>query len=317
MASFLFTYPQSLTRVLPGWFKNAHLPSLQALSDSYTLTAAATSRQESADQVGEYYKIKTFGGPDSAEQLARDEDVDLVVVAIKTPLHKQTAMHAVDAGKSVFLEWPLGNGLEEAIQLADAAKKNGIRTMIGLQARQDPAIRKAKELLDGGKIGKILSTNMIGYGGSWGAQVPQRDAYTLDKKNGTTITSVPFGHFVDALVYLLGDFESLSAYKATTRTQTTIEGTGETVRGTAEDQLVVQGQLKSGALAAVHYKGGQQVPGTEGLVWEIEGEEGIITFKASGVGHIQVSPRGLPLKSVSNLLSIVDLPEALPERRAS
>jgi predicted dehydrogenase len=260
------------------------------LGDSYKLTAAATSRQESADEVGKHYSIKSFGGRDSAEQLARDEDVDLVVVAVKAPLHKQVAMPAINAKKAVFMEWPLGNGLKEALELAEAATKNGIRTMIGLQARQDPAIRKAKELLDQNKIGKILSTNLIGYGGSWGAQVQQRNAYTLDEKNGATMLTIPFGHFVDALVYLLGDFSSLSAYKATRRTETTIVETGEKIKGTAPDQLVVQGELTSGALATCHYKGGFQAPGSEGLVWEIEGEDGIITFKAEGVGHVQVSP---------------------------
>ncbi|KAJ9117081.1 hypothetical protein QFC24_006540 [Naganishia onofrii] len=272
-----------------GWFKNAHLPALQALSNSYTLTAAATSRQESADQVAEHYHIKSFGGSNSAEQLAQDADVNMVVVSVKTPLHKQIAMHAVNAKKAVFVEWPLGIGLQEAIELAEAAKANGIRTMIGLQARQDLAIRKAKQLLDQKKIGNILSTNLIGYGGSWGAQVQQRDAYTLDEKNGTTMITVPFGHFVDALVYLLGEFDSLHAYRATTRTGSTIAETGEKIKSTAPDQLVVQGQLKSGALASVHYKGGAQVPGTEGLVWEIEGDEGIMTFKAAGVGHVQAS----------------------------
>jgi predicted dehydrogenase len=212
----------------------------------------------------------------------------MVVIALKTPLHKPTAMQVLEARKPIYLEWPLGNGLQEAIELAEAARTRGVRTMIGLQARQDPAIRKARDLLGEGTIGKVLSTNFIGYAGSWGASVPQRDAYTLDASTGATITSIPFGHFVDSLVYLLGDLASLSAYKATLRGSTVIEGTGRTVTASAEDQLVVQGQLESGALVAVHYKGGQAPKGSEGLVWEIEGEEGVITFKAAGVGHVQV-----------------------------
>jgi predicted dehydrogenase len=180
------------------------LPCLQALSDSYTLTAAATSRKESADQVAATYDIKTFSGPDAAAQLAKDQDVEMVVIALKTPLHKPVALEVLDARKPTYLEWPLGNGLQEALELGEAAKKAGVRTIIGLQARQDPAIRKAKELLEQGKIGTVLSSNCIGYAGSWGAQVPARDAYTLDASNGATITSIPFGHFVDSLVYLLG-----------------------------------------------------------------------------------------------------------------
>lgn len=139
-----------------GWFKQAHLPALEQLVDSYTLVAAATSRQESADHVAEEYKIKSFGGQDSSEQIARVADVDMVVVSIKTPMHRQIAMPIIKAGKDVYLEWPLGKDLQEAIELAAAARKQGVRTMIGLQARQDLAVRKAKELLDQRKIGKGL-----------------------------------------------------------------------------------------------------------------------------------------------------------------
>lgn len=118
----------------------------------------------------------------------------------------------------------------------------------------------------------------------------QRDTYLLDETNGATLLSIPFGHFVDALVYLLGDFESLSAYKAKVRTASTVNvDTGEEIRGTAPDQLVVQGQLESGALASLHYKGGLAPAGSQGLVWEIEGEKGVLIFKADGFGHIQVS----------------------------
>ncbi|KAJ9114223.1 hypothetical protein QFC22_005675 [Naganishia vaughanmartiniae] len=210
--------------------------------------------------------------------------------AVKTPLHKQSALHAIHAHKSVFLEWPLGNGLQQAIELAHAAKGNGIRTMIGLQARQDLAILKAKQLLDQHTIGKVLSSTFIGYGGAWGPAVQQRNAYTLDEKNGTTLLTVPFGHFIDAFVYLLGDFESLSAYKTTVIPTSTVIETNEQVDvKTAPDQLTVQGQLLSGALAAVHYRGGNPLPGSQGPVWEIEGEKGLITFKASGTGHIQAS----------------------------
>lgn len=51
-------------------------------------------------------------------------------------------MPAIDAGKYVFVEWALGVSLKEAREIAEAAEKKGVRTMVGLQAKQSPTIQK-------------------------------------------------------------------------------------------------------------------------------------------------------------------------------
>ena len=66
----------------------------------------------------------------------------MVVVSVKTPLHKQLAIPALKAKKQVFVEWPLGNGLAEAKELASLAKEQGVKTVVGLQARRTPVITK-------------------------------------------------------------------------------------------------------------------------------------------------------------------------------
>ncbi|OBZ74332.1 hypothetical protein A0H81_05769 [Grifola frondosa] len=51
-------------------------------------------------------------------------------------------MPAIERGKDVFCEWPLGNGLNETLEIAEAARRKGIRTMVGSQAWQNPAVKK-------------------------------------------------------------------------------------------------------------------------------------------------------------------------------
>ena len=61
---------------------------------------------------------------------------------MQVPLHKQLTIPALKAKKDVFVEWPLANGLQEAEELATLAKKQGVKTVVGLQARLAPSILK-------------------------------------------------------------------------------------------------------------------------------------------------------------------------------
>ncbi|KIN08695.1 hypothetical protein OIDMADRAFT_107150, partial [Oidiodendron maius Zn] len=74
----------------------------------------------------------------SAEAIAQDPDVELVIVGAKLPLHKEFALPALKAGKDVFIGWPLAIGEAEIGELVQAAKEGGGHTIIGLQARTSP-----------------------------------------------------------------------------------------------------------------------------------------------------------------------------------
>ena len=61
--------------------------------------------------------------------------VDVVAVTVKVPYHLELATAALEAGKAVYCECPLGNGLDETETLAALAKKHGVLALAGLQAR--------------------------------------------------------------------------------------------------------------------------------------------------------------------------------------
>ncbi|GAB3837747.1 hypothetical protein GCM10027610_040400 [Dactylosporangium cerinum] len=61
----------------------------------------------------------------SAAELARSTEVDLVVVTVKVPQHLELIRPALEAGKTVFSEWPLGADLAQAEELADLAHRRG------------------------------------------------------------------------------------------------------------------------------------------------------------------------------------------------
>ncbi len=80
---------------------------------------------------------------------------------MKTPNHLENATKVIEAGKDLFIEWPAGRGLKETKLLAELAKEKGIRSLVGLQARQNVVFCKVKKLVEGGEIGDVLSTSMV------------------------------------------------------------------------------------------------------------------------------------------------------------
>src|SRR2546427_803834 len=126
-----------------GWAAQAHIPALKSLSDDFEITALSTSRRESADAAS-----KLFGVPvafDNHQDLVNSAVVDVVAITVKVPYHLELATAALDAGKAVYCEWPLGNGLKEAQTLATLAKKKGVLAVAGPQTRPAPSVDHVQE----------------------------------------------------------------------------------------------------------------------------------------------------------------------------
>lgn len=270
--------------VQPGrsWGAIAHLPALATLPD-YEVTAISNTRQESADAAARQFGIAHAF--DNHDALVTCADVDLVAVTVKVPHHLELVTAALNAGKHVYCEWPLGNGIAEARSMAALAKERGVTAVVGLQARVAPAVRYVADLVSQGYVGEVLSTTLVGTGMNWGAEMNAPNAYTADKDNGVTVLTIPVSHSVDALCHVLGEVKSLSATTALRRTHATIVETGETLPMTAEDQVAFSAQLENSAVASVHYRGG--FPRGTGLLWEINGTDGDIRVSGDG-GHLQI-----------------------------
>src|SRR2546430_8312049 len=226
-----------------GWAATAHIPALRALPN-YEIRALSAHNAESAREAGEVFGVSAMFS--DHERLVTQPDIDLVVVTVKVPHHRELVSAALAAGKAVYCEWPLGRDLEEARAMAVLAAEQGVRTVIGLQARQAPAIAFVRELLSDGYVGEVLSTTMVGVSVP-GDVVVKANAYMLDKTNGANVLTVAVGHSLDTLNFVLGEFADLSAVSDLRRPLISIEETGEQIVQTAADQIAVSGALASGA----------------------------------------------------------------------
>src|SRR5438477_2664936 len=234
-----------------GWAAQAHIPALRSLSDDFEITALSTSRHESADAAGKLFDVAAAF--DNHQELVRSPAVDVVAVTVKVPYHLELATAALEAGKAVYCEWPLGNGLNEAETLAALAKKQGVLAVAGLQGRSAPAVAYVRDLVEQGYVGEVLSTTLVGSGMGWGPTVEPFNAYLNDKRNGATMLSIAVGHAADALCYCLGEVSELSATTARRRLTYTVSGNGRGKPMNAEDQVGVTGLLEGRVPFSIHY----------------------------------------------------------------
>src|SRR5439155_8090536 len=142
-----------------GWAATAHIPALRALPN-YEIRALSALSAESARAAGEVFGVGAVFS--DHEQMVTQPDIDVVAVTVKVPHHRELVTAALTAGKAVYCEWPLGRDLDDARAMAALAAERGVRTVVGLQARQAPAIRFVQELLTDRYVGEVLSTTMVG-----------------------------------------------------------------------------------------------------------------------------------------------------------
>ncbi len=267
-----------------GWGANAHVPALQTLP-GYELKAVCTAHEETAKASAEKFGAD-LAFHDMGEMVAHP-DVDLIAVVVRVPLHKQLVMAALDAKKPVCCEWPLGADLADATAMADAAKSAGVATLVGLQAQSDPAVMYARDLVANGDIGDIVTVNLSvmvnaiterGDGRIWQGR----------RVNGANPMTIPGGHSIDALCYIVGEFAEIGA-RVTTRIDMWKHAvTGEDYPVDAPDTVTAAGVLKSGAEVA--YQVASVPYNASGTRMEIYGRKGtlVLTSKSVNIGPSQL-----------------------------
>jgi len=89
-------------------------------------------------------------------RLVTDADVDVVGICSPTFLHKEMALAAIAAGKHVQCEKPLSLSARDANEMALAAERAGVKTLVGFNYAKNPATQLAKQMIEGGEIGEIV-----------------------------------------------------------------------------------------------------------------------------------------------------------------
>jgi len=106
----------------------------------------------------EKYNIESTNCYDDwPEALARDKWADLAIICTPDQLHYAPAMAAIEKGYHVLLEKPIAPTHQECVDIAEAAKRKGVKVVVCHVMRYSPFSVRIKEIIDSGEIGKVMS----------------------------------------------------------------------------------------------------------------------------------------------------------------
>lgn len=223
---------------------------------------------DSRNKVKELFGIKTHENYDDA--LA--DKPDAVIVATPTKEHIKPALEAAKAGCHLFIEKPVSHELEGLHELLSTVKNKKLITLVGCNMRFHPGLKKVKELINAGIIGKILSANIESgsYMPEWRPETDYRKIYSSRKEMGGGVILDAI-HEIDYARWMLGDVAVVSCMADK---QSSLEIDVEDVA----DMLL---RFTSGVIAHVHldyvqraYSRNCKFVGEDGIIsWDINDKQ--------------------------------------------
>jgi len=257
------------------WSSQSHFPALLASPD-VELTAVCTTKSESAEEARQAFGAKLAFHDFRA--MVVSPEIDAVAVVVRVPSHYEATKAAIESGKHVYTEWPLGRTTAEAEELATLARAKGVQTAVGLQSRVSPALLYIKEQIESGYVGEVLSCHVTTMRQA-ALERPSSGNWQRDASMGANTLTIATGHVIDALRFVVGNFTRVACLVTTQVKQWYETDTQQLVEVTSPDNVRVSGQLESGASASVHVAA---VPWAgSGFRMEIYGREGTLVTTGS------------------------------------
>lgn len=239
---------------------------------------------EAAQQVAGF----EFGTTNYDELLSRD-DIHIIHVCTPNALHRDQVIRALEAGKHVYCDKPLGKSYEDCIPMAEAAKKtqDKLVTQVALQYRFYPCTMRARQLVEEGFLGNIYSFRACYlHASSIDPEKPLK--WKLDKEAGGGGVLYDLGsHVLDLVNMLVGPFGEVSAATHTAVKERPHPETGERLPVNTDDLAIMTLRTKGGAIGTV--EASKIATGTnDELRVEIHGDKGALRFNLMDPNWLEV-----------------------------
>jgi predicted dehydrogenase len=250
-----------------SWAKDSHVPAIKGVP-GLRLAAVATRNERSAREAAQAFGAERwFSDP---FVMIQDDQIDVVTIAVKVPAHRELVLAALEAGKAVFCEAPLGRTVAEAEEMARAA--GSLHTAIGLQGRLNPAVRRAAQLISSGNIGRPLNAKIVSTTVGFGPELPSSYDYFNKTSSGANLLTISAGHTLDLVEAVLGPIIEIDARTEILWPAVKLTDTGEESLRETADYVAVLGKTQSGAVFTADIYGGV-APQDARRSFEIRGSE--------------------------------------------
>lgn len=274
-------------RSLPMFFPEALKPEMVAICGRNV-----SAVQAAAVQLGWSESVTDW------KELVHREDIDLIDINAPSDAHKEIAIAAAKAGKHIFCEKPLALTLADAREMLQAAQEAGVTHMVGFNYRFSPAVRLAKKLVEGGRLGQIYHFR------AWFLQDWIMDpqfplVWRLQKEVAGSGSHGDLGaHLIDLAHYLVGDMQEVIGMSETFIKERPIasEMTGLSAKGstggpmgkvTVDDATQFMTRFENGALGsfeATRFAAGHRSTNS----FEINGSLGSVKFDFERMNELEV-----------------------------
>lgn len=232
-----------------GWVANDFVGPVFQKSKTSKLVACVGSSPEKAQA----YAAK-FGVPRTYRDLAAllaDPEIDAVYIALPNAMHHEAVLAGARAKKHMLCEKPFAMHADHAREMTEACNKAGVVLRIAHQIRMDTAVTRVREIVQSGRLGKIVSATLERTSAS-----PPRKTWRLDNSQSGVMYDVGV-HLLDLVQYVTGErWMEVAAFTFPDRRD-----------GYADDTFTVLGRLSGGGTAEV--RATREVPqGMNNLVIE-------------------------------------------------
>jgi predicted dehydrogenase len=255
-----------------GWIARAHAHALHTLNHiaplrrPVELVSMAGRTQERVAAAAAELGFRRW--TTSLDEVADADDVDVVAVTVANEAHAPAAIAALERGKAVLCEKPLGLDAEEARAMLAAAEAAGVTHAVGFNYRYVPAVALARELVASGRIGDLRHYRALYL----------QDFVALGEQtrpsHGGSGAVLDYSHVVDLLRWLAGEPLAVSA-----QTRTFVSET--------EDSFGAMLDLPGGATAAL--EASRVATGWKGRhTLELNGSEGSLWWDMEDVNRLHV-----------------------------
>jgi predicted dehydrogenase len=242
-------------------------------------------------QVAEKYKVPYYS---NYHDLLARKDVDIVCIFVETYRHKPVILDCARVKKHIITEKPLETTKEKAKAIIDACKATNVKLIMKLYDREGIYAKKAKVIIEEGRIGNIHLMNAVGIG--YACEMLQKPPFTWfgskEKMGGGIL--IDFGaHQLDLLLFLGGKVEYVT-------------GSTSSILGLdTEDTAIVTLKFVNGALANIV---------TSRVVRP--DESGLTVYGSKGILYLQTYRGPLAMWTPEEGLKTIDIGTSVSQAKA-
>lgn len=243
-----------------GYIAQRHAQHISHLAE---LTAVCDIRPEKARELGEKYSCRYYSSLE--EMLGKENELEIISICTPNNLHAPHTITALKSGKHVLCEKPMATSSGDAENMILAAARAKKNLFIVKQNRFNPPVIALKEIVDQGKLGKIFNVQLNCFWNRPDAYYQQSDwKGKMEMDGGVLFTQ--FSHFIDLLVWMIGDIDEVCGYEGNFLHKSTTE---------FSDTGVVILRLGNGALGTINYTVNSHEKNMEGSI-TLFGEKGTV-----------------------------------------